>query len=270
MEDGTPAQSKTCGNGIKKAFSHPIASFLAGFRFLTIVPISWKQDKDQHYFKASLLWFPLLGLCIGGITSLFISLVSGYLPGSVLAVAGMVLLAGISGCLHLDGLADSFDGLLSSRPRKRALEIMRDSHVGAMGVLGLIFVLLGKYAALSSLDPIVMLQAFILIPMTGRLAILLSMAILPYARKNDGLGLLFYSPDSRYIALFASLYVFVIVTFFSFVSILLLIFAILTPLFLFSFWCQRKLGGATGDTLGAICELTELSVAVAFCVSYSV
>ncbi len=270
MDAGATGNQENGDNFIQVAISHPVASLLAGLRFLTIIPVSWKQENDSRFFKASLVWFPFLGLCVGGIAWLLVSLCIAYLPASVTAVFAMILLAGISGCLHLDGLADSFDGLLSSRPRIRALEIMRDSHVGAMGVLALIFVLLGKYAALSSLSPTGMLQAVILIPLAGRTAIIVSMAILPYARSGDGLGLLFYSSNSRWIAFIGSLFCLVIALFFSLEAFFIVLAAILIPVALFGFWCNRKLGGATGDTLGAVCELTEFSVAIGFSVLYSI
>jgi len=248
--------------GLTGTFFHPFASFLAGVRFLTIIPVSWKSKEDSLFFQSSLIWFPVIGLLIGSITSLIISLLSTVLPPSVLAVLTMVLFAGVSGCLHLDGLADSGDGLLSSRTRERSLEIMRDSHTGAMGMIAVVFVLLGKYAALSSLAGPAFLAAVFLIPMAGRTAILISMAVLPYARTGAGLGRLFYSNDSRMVAALALIFCIITTAFVSIKYVLFVVAAILLTVVFFSFWCFRKLGGATGDTLGAICELTELAVAV--------
>jgi adenosylcobinamide-GDP ribazoletransferase len=267
MASGASSDSDNNDNSLRLALYHPLASLFAGLRFLTILPVSWKNNKDGRFFKASLIWFPVLGLFIGAITALSVSFFNGILPGSISAVFGMVLLAGISGFLHLDGLADSCDGLLSSRPRDRALQIMRDSHIGAMGVIALFFVLLGKYAALSTLSSTVMLQALLLMPMAGRTAIVVSMAILPYARSGDGLGLLFYSKDSCRIAVLGVLFCLIITVLFSLKSALLILCAIVLTVGLFSLWCSRKLGGATGDTLGAVCELTELAVAVSLCLA---
>ena len=69
------------------------------------------------------------------------------------ALALVVLLLGLSGCLHLDGLSDSADGLFSSRSRDRMLEIMKDSHVGPMGLVAVLVVLLAKFSALASMPP---------------------------------------------------------------------------------------------------------------------
>lgn len=268
MASGSGRDTDTSENSMKLAFTHPFASLCTGLRFLTIIPICWKREEDGHFFQASLIWFPLLGLCIGAGIAFSVSLLIGILPASLAAVFAMLLLAGISGCLHLDGLADSGDGLLSSRPRAQALDIMRDSRSGAMGMIAVFFVLLGKYAALSALPAKPFLLALLLMPMVGRTAILISMALLPYAREGEGLGKLFYSSASRKMAVAGSL--FCVIVCFS-ISMRVAFFVTCTALVtvaLFSFWCHRKLGGATGDTLGAVCELTELAVAVSLCLAF--
>ncbi len=248
---------------------HPLATFLAGFRFLTIIPVPWQCEKDGRFFKASLLLFPLIGLLIGELSSTVAALCGTFLPGPLTILLGLLLLAGISGGLHLDGLADSLDGLLSSRPRERALEIMRDSHIGAMGVIGLVFLILAKYAALLTLPREAMLQALLLMPLIGRTAIVMSMAVLPYARKGEGLGLLFYSSSSRLVAILGLLSAVIVVAFVSSGSVLLIFVAVLLTVAGFSWWCFVKLGGATGDTLGAVCELGELSVAVSLSIVFA-
>ncbi len=262
MAEGLTENDDTDSKGLKRALFNPLSSFLAGFRFLTIMPVYWRSEEDVDFFQSSLVWFPFIGLLIGSVTVLISCLFINILPPSLSAVFAMILLAGISGCLHLDGLADSGDGLLSSRPRERALIIMRDSHTGAMGMIAVVFVLLGKYAALSSLAGSTFLAAVFLIPIAGRTAILLIMAILPYARSGDGLGKLFYSTDSRKVAVLGLIFCVIITAFVSFKYVLFIIAAILLTVALFSFWCFKKLGGATGDTLGAVCELTELAAAV--------
>ncbi len=261
------SESNIVVHPILLAVRYPLRSFLTACRFLTIIPFSWKSADDARFFQASLLWFPVIGLFIGLGTMFLVSLVAGFLPLSLTALFGMLLLGGISGFLHLDGVADSGDGLLSSRPRKRALEIMRDSRTGAMGVLFLFFLLLGKYAALSSLSSTTLLTTLILMPVAGRTAILLTMAILPYARKEDGLGRLFYSKD-RYVIAVAALLFFVVCSWLLVSSVTMIFFpALLLGVGVFSVWCFVKLGGATGDTLGCVCEFSELSLAIA-AVSY--
>ncbi|MCF8057625.1 MAG: adenosylcobinamide-GDP ribazoletransferase [Desulfocapsa sp.] len=265
MEESAAAVEKQKSIGL--ALRYPVASLLAALRFLTIIPLPWKSEEDGRFFQASLLWFPLIGLLIGAATVLPVALCVNVFPSPVTAVLAMILLAGVSGCLHLDGLADSGDGLLSARSRERALEIMRDSRSGAMGMVSLIFVLLGKYAALSSLPSSLLLISLFVIPMAGRTAIILSMALLPYARTGEGLGRLFYSTDKYAVAVLGILFCSVVtILFLSLQAALAVAIAVFITVGIFSFWCFRKLGGATGDTLGAVCELTELAVAVSLAV----
>lgn len=246
------------------AVQYPLRSFLTALRFLTILPISWKSDEDGRFFQASVIWFPLIGLLIGSLVALPVFLVLPYVSSSLLAVFAVLLLSGFSGFLHLDGVADSGDGLLSSRPREQALTIMRDSRSGAMGVIVLIFLILGKYAALSTLPVEKIIPLLLLTPVAGRTAILLSMAILPYARNTEGgLGQLFYSKERYSIAAVALFFFIVCCVVISIQSAFITVIALVFTVLLFSRWCFVKLGGATGDTLGAVCEFSELSVAVA-------
>jgi adenosylcobinamide-GDP ribazoletransferase len=259
-------QEKDSRPWLPEVFMHPLASFLAALRFLTIVPLAWRSERDGRFFTASLAWFPVIGLLIGLAGAALIAGLIPFFPPPVLAVAAIVLLAGASGCLHLDGLADSGDGLLSARTRERILEIMRDSHTGAMGVIALVVVLLGKFAALSylaSLSGSTLIATLIAMPLAGRCAIVLTMACLPYAREGEGLGRLFYSPSSRWAALWALALLAAVLAWGGWRLVLPVLAAVALTVFLFSLWCRNKIGGATGDTLGAVCELTEMMVAVA-------
>lgn len=257
--------SNAIGGSVWKLIGrYPLRTFCTSLRFLTIVPISWRMEEDPLYFRASVLWFPFVGLLIGLAAATVVYGAAFFSPPSLLAVLSLLLLSGVSGFLHLDGVADSGDGLLSSRPKEQALIIMRDSRSGAMGVIVLIFLLLAKYAALSELSLTYLLPALLLMPVGGRTAILLSMAILPYARKEEkGLGQLFYS-SNRYTIAVAGLLFFLFCCAMLLGSEMLHVFVLffLTLIF-FSYFCFSKLGGATGDTLGAVCELSELSIAVA-------
>ena len=248
---------------LTEAFRYPLAGFLAALRFLTIVPLTWRCEQDGRFFGAALAWFPIVGLLIGIAAAVLVSCLSPFFPPAVSAVAVIILLAGASGCLHLDGLADSSDGLLSARTRERILEIMRDSHTGAMGVIAIVVVLLGKYAALSSLEGSMLIFTVIAMPLAGRCAIVLTMACLPYARDGEGLGRLFYASSTRLSALWALVFLTIILTFGGSPMVFSTLVAVLATVLFFSLWCRSKIGGATGDTLGAVCELTEMMVAMA-------
>lgn len=247
-----------------------IASFFCALRFLTVIPITWKAEHDARLFPRSIYSFPLIGLVLGSIGVLLGWLAGMVFPGNVVVFFVVMYLSAISGFLHLDGLADSGDGLLSSRPRERSLEIMKDSRTGAMGVVVLILVLLGKYAALVAISPDKILLVVFCLPLAGRTAILLVMALNRYARVEGGIGGLFYSSRTRYAA-WGGLSFLVVTTFiaggmrFACVVIGLTAFTV----FWFGRFCRKRLGGVTGDTLGAVCELTEMSVAIGLTAVFS-
>lgn len=243
--------------------------FCTAMRFLTLVPISWRAEDDSHHFADSLAFFPAVGCLIGAGGALLAAILLTIFPQPVAVVLSLIYLAFISGCLHLDGLSDSADGLLSSRPREESLLIMRDSRAGAMGIVTVVCLFLTKYAALSAMQPKVFCLAVFFMPFAGRCAILLSMARLRYARKEGGLGALFYSNDSKNAAFLALLALVVVLAVLAPGHAIPVITGLLAVNVLFNRWCRARLGGATGDTLGAVCELSETVAAIAFAATLS-
>ncbi len=244
-----------------KHFFVPLATAI---RFLTLVPLSWHASDDENHFHASLYYFPVVGLLIGAVACSLSLLLCKFFPIQVVSVAMLVFLALISGCLHLDGAADSADGLLCSRPREKALAIMKDSRTGAMGVVAIVFILLGKYAALSSMNSEILCLSVFFMPLAGRCTIVFTMAIQQYARKEGGLGTLFYTEKSKKPALVSLFVLLIFLALFCFKVLLILSVALFISTLLFSRWCNGKFGGATGDTLGASCEIAELVTALSF------
>lgn len=204
----------------------------------------------------------LVGLLVGCIQVLLIKILQPFLPHQLLCCVLILSLAAISGFLHLDGLADTADGFFSSRPREQILQIMKDSRNGAMGIIGILFILLFKYAALTSIPPGSMVQIALLMPLAGRGGIILTMYLLPYAREEGGLGQLFYV-SKGWVVPFYSLCFLVPALIFAQMKVLLLCCGtVVAASLFFAHWCKKKIGGATGDTLGAICEISETAAAV--------
>ena len=240
-----------------------MARFVAAIRFLTIFPLPGQLGSDDKALAGATFFFPVVGLGLGCIAAGLSWLFWTLFPPLVAAVMLIILLMAFSGGLHLDGLADTADGFLSSRPRPEILTIMRDSRIGAMGVIALFLVMLLKGAALACMDRGQAMRAALLIPVAGRCALVLFMALLPYARKEGGLATLFYSRRSRLAGVWAFFF-FVLAAFLVMGGNLLLpVFLFIFTLFVFALICKRVIGGATGDTLGAVCELSETCAAVA-------
>lgn len=241
--------------------------FFTAVRFLTILPVTWRAEKDPDNFNKCLVFFPAVGILIGIPGYLGARVLLAVFPEEVAASFAIIYLAFISGALHLDGLADSADGMLCARPRSDSLRIMKDSRTGAMGVIAVVCILITKFGSLISMPPETFCRALFFMPIAGRCAILLAMAWLHYARAEGGLGALFYSSGSRSAAILAFVLLTALLAFISFDLMVPTLLGIVSVVLLFGWWCRTKLGGATGDTLGATCELAETITAVCFTAS---
>jgi len=232
----------------------------AAFRFLTICPLPGSCGTDAEDLKGALPWFPVVGLVLGIAAGGAACLAWRFLPPLVAAVLLTLLLLAFSGALHLDGLADCSDGFFSSRDRSAILVIMRDSRIGVMGVVAVVMVLLLKVSALSSLQSPTAMRAALLMPLAGRAALVMMMGLLPYVRKEGGLGTPFYSAGKGMTLLVALVLLFSVGLAVLGTKGLIAGLSVMFLVFLFSRFCHRKIGGATGDTLGASCELAETAV----------
>lgn len=245
-----------------------MASFVAAFRFLTIFPIPGDYGAGTDDLANSIVWFPVVGLVLGCLASGLALLLWSLLPPMMAAALLTLVLLGVSGGFHLDGLADTADGFFSARPRERILEIMRDSRIGVMGVIALVMVLLLKFSALAGLDRYGAMRAAFLMPVAGRCGIVIFMALLPYARTEGGLATLFYSRRSRVAGIWALVVFGLAAMFTTGFNGVFLLFVFAAVILFFAMVCKRKINGATGDTLGAVCELSEAGIAVAMSCLY--
>lgn len=229
---------------------------LAALRFLTILPIpgTWGTGADD--LAASVPFFPVVGLVLGAAAAALACAMTPLASPLVTAAVLVVVLLGFSGGLHMDGLSDTADGFLSSRPRDRMLEIMKDSHTGAMGVIAIVSVMLLKFASLASLDASRLWPAALLMPLAGRSAMVVHMALLPYAR-DTGLATVFYQRRPRAAAIWAAGLLALVAWFACEFRGLAVWAAWAIATLLLAAYVRRKIGGATGDTFGAVCELVE-------------
>ena len=161
-------------------------SLLVAIGFLTTIPVPQIGEYEPDALGRSTAWFPIVGLLIGGLVAGAYYGLIFILPASVVAVLTTIVWVALSGGLHLDGLADSFDGLLPSVSREKRLSILKDVHLGAFGVMGLVLALIAKVVLLFSLPKEQLFFAIPLAAATGRWALVLS-ALQPSARPG-GLG----------------------------------------------------------------------------------
>ena len=227
--------------------------FLSGIQFLTILPCGPTQPLEA---RRTLPLFPLCGLVVGALLLLVDYGSSLIWQRSVVAVLDVVALAVVSGALHLDGLADTADGLYGRRSPEKALAIMKDSRIGAMGMVTVVCCLAMKWAGLCGLDlhrPILLL----LVPAAARSGVLYAVHYLPYGRPEGGTGQAFFQGSLRlqdYWAVAVVLLAALLLAAWS--GVLLLAGFVALTAGVLSYY-RLKINCITGDMLGALIEITE-------------
>src|SRR6185369_6040237 len=164
--------------------------YLIAMQFLTIIPLPFDTRCQKEDLGRAAACFPLVGLTIGGLLVGVNWLIAPWLNRSLCAALLITVLAAITGALHLDGLADVCDGLAARGSRERFLAIMKDSHVGAVGAVGLVLGLLLKWQALAAVPFELKWQALLLFPTLARFGQALALTGARHARQ-DGLGAAF-------------------------------------------------------------------------------
>lgn len=238
-------------------------AFLIALQFLTIFPVKLTTPVSSAAMGRSLLFYPFVGLLMGGFllaATLLLSAQNTLVSAALILTLWVV----ITGGLHLDGLADSSDAWLGGLGDKaRTLAIMKDPACGPIGVLALVLVVLLKFVAIASLidteQTVALLWALIL----ARLAMPLLFLTTPYERAS-GLASAMHQamPEStlRRMLLLVTIATLLLADV-GVVLVSLLVFLLLRYLM------ERRLGGFTGDTAGAMIELLETTVLLYFVLS---
>jgi len=233
-------------------------AFLAAIRFLTILPLPSPGENEETHLSRALPFFPVVGLLIG-IAVAGLDMALGHIFPPVLATGLVVItLIVVSGGLHLDGLADTADGFFSARPREKILNIMRDSRTGPMGVVAIVCIVGLKFAAVASLMPEKRWAAILLMPLAGRCALVILLALLPYARTEGGLATVFQKNHFVLNVLWAAGVLTLIGWLVATTTGMAIAAISLIGMLMLAAYIYSKIGGYTGDTLGAACEIVEL------------
>jgi len=226
--------------------------FLSALSFLTILPV-----KEREINRNTLFYFPIVGLFIG----IFLVLVNFFstklFPSSITNLFILLFLTLITGGLHLDGFADTFDGFFSSKNCNEILSIMDDPHIGTKGVTAVFFLLFFKFFILEKIK--FKYPLLILMPTISRSAMVLTI-LLTQPAKNQGLGKVFSEQKNYSAGLFVSLFTLCLVVFFLQLKGIPLIFLVVFLIYLLIKYSNKKIGGITGDILGALNEIVELCI----------
>jgi len=264
-----------------------IRAAAAAFQFLSRLPLPLHMEYTVDVFRRSTVYYPVVGAVIGVLLSSAAWIFGQLLPPLPAAAVLLAVWVALTGGLHLDGLMDTADGILSHRPREQMLEIMKDSRSGAMGVMVCVLYLVMKLSLLSALlsargTPFLWLLP--LVPAWSRWWMTAGMACWPYARANGGLGGFFRGVGARHVAAGAA------------IALALTLAAaawssrgwtsgpghaaaIFLPLALpaaaagsgclVAVYCSSKLGGLTGDVYGAMNEAVELALLLVLALAWT-
>ncbi len=232
-----------------------IRGFVSAIRTLTVIPVSGKDADD---LSDAVVWFPLVGFLIAGILAAFIK-AGLYLTNwyQLIALFSVFFIAFLTRGIHLDGLADSADAFGGGYEKTKILSIMKDSNIGTFGSLALIFVVLIKWIAVLKIIRSSDLMLLFPVYVTSRFSMSYLASTSPYARKEGGTAQPFVKDagtKDAVIAFVLSLVLSAVTA--KGVGIALLFVGFFTTLLLKLFYI-KKVGGITGDMLGAAAEITE-------------
>jgi adenosylcobinamide-GDP ribazoletransferase len=247
--------------------AHEVRFFLIALQFLTRIQVKQIIPFPEDWLPRSAKYMPLVGALIGATVGLVMLAATVVFPALVAVVIGLVASVLLTGALHEDGLADTVDAFGGGTNPERCLEIMKDSRIGTYGVLALIAVLALKGTSLAAIGPVVVVGALIAAYAGGRLAAVLALAFLPYAGGDNvkvSRSPVRMTRGELIVAIVTGLavgpLVMSIAAFFAATVVAFAAAAVIAIL------AQRKIGGYTGDVLGAVEQVYEtafLAVAAA-------
>jgi adenosylcobinamide-GDP ribazoletransferase len=243
--------------------------FLRALQFLTIIRVSKDLEMTEKQLASSMAYFPLVGLVVGLILAGVWYVADMVLPSSVADVMVIITLVVVAGSLHLDGLADTVDGLAGGKDRERILAIMRDSQIGSFAVVALILVLLLKVVALIEVPADMKYRTLLVTPVVGRWSTVQLASCFRYARSGPGVAQAFTQFAGKKEFLVSSLITAVVVIgLFLWYGVLIV--AIIGGFtMLFGLFFKRRIGGVTGDIMGAACELVEVLALLLLCALFA-
>lgn len=242
--------------------------FLTGLQFLTRITLKKQIEWTPQNCGRSVKYFPLIGMILGLIYAsaayvlyFILPVYAGLMLPHVFAAFILVLPILCTGGLHCDGFMDTMDGLFSGRSRERILEIMRDSRVGANGIMAFVALIVLDFACLLDIDKYFLLWALFFMPIIARLMMGFAVNYFPYARP-EGMGCFFARYASKKALCLSAIIVFCMTLFCKQALVaLLLSFGFTLCLAQYS---NSVLGGLTGDVYGAITLLNETLVLAIF------
>ena len=229
-----------------------IKGFILSLQFFTRIPINMEMDFNNENLKYSVFFLPLAGIIIGGLAGLIYYLISPY-NSMIASFMALLMTIILTGGLHLDGLSDTFDGFFSNKEKKETLKIMKDSRIGAFGVLSIVLIVLFKYIIILNItnQPLVLVLSFA----NSRLVISWIIST-KKPSKADGLGKMFNESNPIKLVLLSGIIYCLILIFLDIKYLIPLVINFGLGQYI-SHISYKKIDGLTGDVYGSIIELGE-------------
>ena len=231
---------------------------MTGFRqaivFLTRVPLAGVYGADK-----AAAWFPLVGALVGLTVAGAYWALFPWVPSLLGAVVAVTLGVFLTGAFHEDGLADTFDAVGSGETGNAALEIMRDPRLGTFGMVAVVLSVAWRVVALGSLTPAGALAGLVMAHSLGRAGAVILLALTPPAR-SDGLGSSSATAVTRESVWFAVISGLVVSTLATGYSVGAAVLVVVGSVLILRRTALRRLGGVTGDVLGACEQISEMLV----------
>lgn len=233
---------------------------MVALQTLTAIPVPGNYVKEEKDLGRSMAFYPLAGLLIGLLTLAVFRLSSLIFTPALSLILAFVANILFTGGLHLDGFGDMCDGFYAGKDKKGILAIMKDSHVGTMAVLGIFCLLILKLALwFSLLQKNILEESLLIIPSVSRWVMSVAAGIFPYARAEGGTAKPFVENVRPREILLSSFLMFAVSFGILRLPGILIPVSTLAAALLFMQWVKRRIGGITGDVLGGLNEISEVS-----------
>jgi adenosylcobinamide-GDP ribazoletransferase len=251
-----------------------IRIFFTALMFFTRIPCPKWVDHSEEYLNKSSRYFPLMGWIVGGASAIIYFLAAYILPVSIAVLLSMVTSIWLTGAFHEDGLADVCDGFGGGWTKDKIMDIMKDSRVGAFGVIGLVMVLLIKYTSLFYMPSEIKLVIPFAIVSAHSLSRFFAVTFLmthEYARDNQSSKskplATKLSPGGFFAAfVFGILPLLLFSIYYKKYELLILVVPLVITKFILGRFFKKWIGGYTGDCLGATQQICEVVFYLSFLV----
>jgi len=239
--------------------------FLLFFQFFTRIPINKSLKCDKENFRRGSVFFPVVGLFIGVVQWVVYFLLIKVLPVNITSVFVVIIPIVITGGLHVDGLGDTCDGFFSLKGDKyKIIEVMKDSTVGTYATIAIVFDMLARYAAVNAIIEMNLPLILIATPIIARFTVVFISFIGKNAKETGSGNIFIGNIDIKRIIITCVITIILGTLLIGFKQSVILIIPALLLSFLFNKFCESKITGLTGDSLGANNELVEILTMIVF------